>query len=118
MIKVMTDAYNGKKSRVISALYQALLKSRRNSTMYIKEKWEKDLGIELTEEEWHNLCWVQHSTTGSRVWREFGWKNVIRYNTTQQLEHNLCCRQCGQMGADHMCKVPKDKRVLGRNMGA
>ena len=41
IIKVMISAYNGKKDRVILALYQALLKSRGNSTMYMKEKWDE-----------------------------------------------------------------------------
>ena len=66
MIKVMIEAYEGKKGRGNSTLYQALLESRGNSTLYIKEKWEKELGIDMTEEEWYNVCRVQHSTTGSR----------------------------------------------------
>jgi hypothetical protein len=40
----MIDAYNGK-GRVISALYRALLKSRGNSTMYIKENGKGNLRL-------------------------------------------------------------------------
>ena len=82
----MNDLYTGGKSREISALYQGLLKSRGNSTMYVKEKWERELGIEITEEEWYNVCRIQHSTTASRLWRESGWKNIIRYFITPNMK--------------------------------
>ena len=33
--------------------------------MYVKEKGERELGIEITEEEWYNVCRIQHSTQHS-----------------------------------------------------
>ena len=38
IIKIMINAYEGRKCRVISALYQALGASEGASTVYIKEK--------------------------------------------------------------------------------
>ena len=67
VIKVLTDAYIGGKSRGISALYQGLLKSRGICTMYVKEKWERGLGIEITEKEWYNVFRIQHSTTAGFI---------------------------------------------------
>ena len=61
IIKIMMNAYEGRKCRVISALYQALGASGSNSTVYVKEKWEKELGVEITEDDWFNVCRVQHS---------------------------------------------------------
>ena len=63
VIKVLTDAYTGRKSRVISALYKGLLKSRGNSTMHVKEKWERELGIEITKKEWYE--WLSQSVFSS-----------------------------------------------------
>ena len=107
IIKIMMNAYEGRKCRVISALYQALGASGSNSTVYVKEKWEKELGVEITEDDWFNVCRVQHSATGSRVWREFGWKNIIRFFITPKIKgryasgQNSCWRLCGQAEADH-----------------
>lgn len=79
IIQIMINAYERRNCKVISTLYQALGTSGDNSTVYIKVKWEKELGIAITEEDWYNICTVQHSTTCSRAWRQFGWK--IFYNT-------------------------------------
>ena len=86
IIKIMVGAYEGRKCRVISALYQALGVSGGNSTIYIKEKWEKELGIEITEEDWYNVCKVQYSATCSRVWREFVWKSIVRFFITPKIK--------------------------------
>lgn len=73
----------------------------------------------MTEEEWYNVCRVQHSTTGSRVWREFGWKNIIRYFITPKIkgryapEQNACWRQCGEVGADHTHIFFKCQKMKG-----
>ena len=68
---------------MISALYQALGSSGGNSTVYIKEKWEKEIGIEITEDDWYTVCKGQHSATISRIWREFGWKNIEVFHYTK-----------------------------------
>lgn len=51
LIQLVVNAYEGKKVRAISALYQALHENRGNSTNYIKDKWDRELEIEMTEEE-------------------------------------------------------------------
>lgn len=56
VIEVFKRAYEGKKCRVISALYGSLMSCRKSSSLYIKEKWEKDLKEQITEEEWFNIC--------------------------------------------------------------
>lgn len=107
IIKIMMNAYERRKCRVISALYQAIGASGDNSTVYIKEKWEKELGIEITEDDWYNVCEIQHTATCSRIWREFGWKNIIRYFITPKIkgrctpDQRSCWRMCGQGEADH-----------------
>ena len=67
LIQLVVHAYEGRKVRVISALYQALHENRCNSTNYIKDKWDRELEKEMTEEEWENVCRIQHSTTALEV---------------------------------------------------
>ena len=50
---------------------------------------------------------AQHSSTSSKKWREFGWKNLIHFFITPQIKskssksQQQCWRQCGQMDANH-----------------
>ena len=107
LIRIMVQAYNNKKCRVISAVYQGLMTSKGTSTMYIKEKWEKGFGEQIDEKDWFNICKTQCTATSSRVWREFCWKNVTRYFITPKIrgrvaaEKQPCWRLCGNMDADH-----------------
>ena len=107
LIKIMVQAYDNKKCRVISAVYQGLMTSKGTSTMYIKEKWERGFGEQITEKDWYNICKTQCTATSSRVWREFCWKNMTRYFITPKIsgrvaaEKQPCWRLCGNMDADH-----------------
>lgn len=38
IITVLIDAYKGKMDKVVSKLYQAMLKSKENSSLYIKQQ--------------------------------------------------------------------------------
>ncbi len=89
-----------------------------NSTGYIKTKWEKELNIEISEEDWHSMLSAQHSSTSSRKWRIFAWKNLIRFFITPHIENKLsqsqgqCWRRCGHSNADHShifwsCLLPR-----------
>ena len=42
----------------------------------IKERWEKEGGLQITEEEWQDICTFQWKYTKSHAWKEFFWKNV------------------------------------------
>lgn len=89
-------------------LYQNLRDSEDFSTLYIKEKWENELKTNITVEEWQSMCEVQHTTTNSRIWREFGWKNLTRFFITRKLKskqtrsQHSCWRLCGEREANHI----------------
>lgn len=106
IIEIFHKAYEGKKLRVISALYQGLMAGRNTSTMYIKEKWEEELN-DISEEEWFKICKMQCTATCSRVWREFNWKNMIRFFITPKIRTRMvsnpqpCWRLCGQTDVGH-----------------
>lgn len=67
------NVYKGSTFRAISVLYQCLMECRANSTVYctLKVGWETELRIEISEEMWNNMCRTQHTTTNSRIWKEF-----------------------------------------------
>lgn len=66
-------------TKIISKLYKSILGGKGGSTYYVKEKWEKEGRITITEEEWTYICQTQWTTTGSNIWREFFWKNTMRF---------------------------------------
>lgn len=108
LIQVFTNAYNlGSNKKTISNLYLGIQSSKKHSTNYIKKKWEEELNIEITDETWLNILETQQSSTNSRSWREFCWKNVIRFFITPKLKSKQtgslhpCWRECGLLRADH-----------------
>ena len=92
---------------IISATYNCLLGLNTHSTSYIKEKWEKESGIQITDKEWETIWKCQWKCTSSMSWKEFNWKNLIRYFITPYQKHKCsdtvpaCWRQCGQQCSDH-----------------
>ena len=53
------------------------------------------------------MCTTQHSSTSSKRWREFGWKNLFRFFITPQIKHKQlrtqqpCWRLCGHINVNH-----------------
>ncbi len=107
--KMFIKAYNTKLSRqIIGELYRHIVELRGHSTNYIKAKWEKELGTVTTSEDWTNIINTQITTIASQLWRDFSWKNCIRFFITpmqksRQTRLQLTCRRgCGHSMADHM----------------
>ena len=110
LINIIIDAYKGKiYKKVVSKIYLCLQSYKKTSTLYVKNIWEKEANITLTEDEWLNICQINSSTTSSGQWREFAWKNIIRFFTTPKRKYLLsggtesgqCWRQCDNVMADH-----------------
>uniref|UniRef100_A0A669E9I5 Reverse transcriptase zinc-binding domain-containing protein n=1 Tax=Oreochromis niloticus TaxID=8128 RepID=A0A669E9I5_ORENI len=133
IIEIITGAYKKLPPRILTKLYNGLQNLNRNETLYIKQKWESELHLELSEDDWRSVCLSQHNSTSSRQWREYGWKNVIRFFITLHIKSKQlkipqrCWRLCGDRDANHShvfwkCKHIKPywesiavtmKRVLG-----
>ncbi|XP_060918509.1 uncharacterized protein LOC132992931 [Labrus mixtus] len=104
-------------NKFISRLYNSILQSKQESTEYIKKKWEKEGNVTISVESWEKISRLQWISTGSNTWREFCWKNVVRFFVTPvQKRHqgggDACWRLCGSNGADHFhifwnCQVIK-----------
>lgn len=75
------------------------------NTYYVKKKWEREGRITITEEEWSCICQTQWSTTRSNIWREFYWKNIMRFFVTPaQKKYQRtgdACWRCSDDGANH-----------------
>jgi len=74
-----------------------------------KRKWESEFKIKITDEDWQNMWKLHQTSTSSRIWREFSWKNLVRFFITpkvksKQLNRNIhCWWDCGALNADHSC---------------
>ncbi len=77
-----------------------------DSSLYIKERWEKESGITISTEDWENICKLQWATSRSSYWREFCWRNTIGFFLTPKqkntfLGNSNCWRLCGSRDANH-----------------
>ena len=80
---------------------------KAHSTEYVKTMWEKEGGMNISEEEWTAIWKLQWKCTNSQRWKEYGWKTVIRYFITpcQKTHYDgkppNCWRKCGEQRANH-----------------
>uniref|UniRef100_A0A3Q3B6N5 Reverse transcriptase domain-containing protein n=1 Tax=Kryptolebias marmoratus TaxID=37003 RepID=A0A3Q3B6N5_KRYMA len=107
IVQIFTNAYTNLPTKTVSKLYKGLQKHNENNTLNIKSKWEKELGVRITEGEWLSMCVTQQTSTSSKRWKEFGWKCIIRYFITPQImsrqrrKEQQCWRQCGHQNVNH-----------------
>lgn len=110
VVKVFMEALKGNAIRkLISKTYTSLQLERGHSTAYVKTRWEREANIKITEEDWLNICKTQSSTSSSGLWREFIWKNILRFFITPKIkgsqtnkpELGHCWRMCGNTSAGH-----------------
>lgn len=93
-------------SKIISKLYKAILQCKSENSLYIKKKWEKEGNFNISDENWQRICAIQWSSTSFSMWREFCWKNIVRFFITPQQkahfgEGSSCWRLCGENNANH-----------------
>nr|AAD02930.1 reverse transcriptase [Oryzias latipes] len=91
-------------TKIISKLYNSILSHKGENTYYVKERWEREGRLTITEEDWEQICRKQWITTGSNIWREFCWKSIMRFFTTPSQKKylgNSKCWRCGNNGANH-----------------
>lgn len=44
--------------KLLSVLYQGLVMTQGISTVYFREKWETELKMEISKDDWYNVCKV------------------------------------------------------------
>lgn len=87
VIEVFINAYKCTPVKIVSKLYRGLQKQNGRNSLYVKSKWERELNIELTETDWHAMCTTQQTSTSSKRWRDFGWKNIILFSITPHIKN-------------------------------
>lgn len=82
VMSVFLSAYKSEAcSSNVYKLYRGFLDFKRDFTSYIKEKWKKECSLSLSEVEWESIvCIFQWKITLSGMWREFCWKNILRFS--------------------------------------
>ena len=95
--------------KVIKEFFQTFLDMTPNNTLYIKEKWEAEIGIDISPDTWEDICSEAHLVTNSNTWREFKWKIITRFFRTPVIvakmgptHSNICWRQCGENVGNHI----------------
>ena len=106
ILKILLLASESPCTKIISKLYKAILHHKSGNTWYIKEKWEREGNLTITEDAWKRMCLMQWTSSCSTIWREFCWKNVIRFFITPLQKRyggggSSCWRQCGTDNANH-----------------
>ncbi|TKS65943.1 PiggyBac transposable element-derived protein 4 [Collichthys lucidus] len=107
IIRLFSRAYGEVTPRAVSKLYMCLIELNKDSTVYVKNKWEKELAVDISDEMWYDMWVIHQTTTQSGGWREFSWKNQIRYFITPRIKSKQlkapqpCWRQCDQIDPDH-----------------
>lgn len=113
----MGYTYKNLPSKIVLKSHNGLRNLNRNETLYIKQKWESERHLELSEDDWRSKCLSQHNSTSSRQWREYGWKNVIRFFITPYIKSKQlktpqqCWRLCGDWDANHSHVFWKCKNI-------
>ena len=108
VVVTLCNAYKNKYGRVISELYQGMVANRNTSTLYIKDKWGKELNEVITEDMWHDIIETQQTTSNSRMSREFCWKSIVRFFITPKMKKGRtavgqpCWRLCGEQNVTHI----------------
>ena len=107
IIQLTTCAHAGTSKSIVSTLYRGIAEGRGLNTTYIKERWEKELKENITNQQWDNICMSAFATSSSMYWREFCWKNLVRFFVTPKMKTYLgpsahtCWRNCGNDVANH-----------------
>ena len=70
------------KKGVILKLCKILQQQSNNNNLDVKEKWELEANIIITDEQWEETFKAGHKVTNSPTWREFDWKIKMRYFIT------------------------------------
>lgn len=56
LINIFTDAYKSKDNKhLISRIYKRLQNCNNYSTDYVKQKWEKESGLQISEDDWNDI---------------------------------------------------------------
>lgn len=98
---------NGDK-KIVSKLYHIFLSMNSHNSLRIKQRWEAEMNMPISQDTWRQMCTEAHLTTNSNTWKEFKWKIITRYFRTPEIVAKMgpphsssCWRNCGAQIATH-----------------
>lgn len=65
ILKIILSVSESPCTRIISKLYKDIFHPKSGNTCYIKEKWEKEGNVIITEDAWKRICLTQWTSTCS-----------------------------------------------------
>ena len=77
------------------------MERRGNTTLYVKLKWEREQGVNISEDEWLHIWRAQQSTASSHAWRLFCWKHLIRFFITPKIQNKYLSVLYGATNVDN-----------------
>lgn len=94
--------------KIISNAYQIFLDLDTNNTLRMKERWETEMNLAISEDAWEEICTEAHLVTNSNMWREFKWKVITRFFRTPEIISKMgpphsdrCWRNCSTLIGNH-----------------
>ena len=106
--QIFVDTYKAKNMKgIIGKLYEGFSLINKNLTNYIRERWEKEINMVISEDVWLQIWETQSFSTNSLFWRDFSCKNLTRFFITPNQKSRFsgsqcsCWRGCGSALADH-----------------
>lgn len=107
LVQIFINACKGKLTKQISMTYSILQTERKLSTTYIKLRWEKEAGINPSEEDWSKICKTTATTSSSDPWREFTWKqNSEVFLITPKIKELHKLQQATSIFLENVLKSP------------
>lgn len=107
LIHFLIKSHKMTPKNTLSKVYK-ILQNNNNMEDSIHVKWNLEIGDQINEEEWKQICSEIHKTTNSKFWREFAWKLYTRFFITPNVLSKInksttseCWRKCGEMRANH-----------------
>ena len=109
LVIFIANTYNKTNSKnILGRIYRIIQGEVEGGKPKALINWENELNINITEEDWENMCFNTWKTTNSQFWREFSWKLQIRYFITPMIQSKFnsniapgCWRKCGESKANY-----------------
>lgn len=63
------------------------------STLYIRDRLVRETKMQLSDEDWWNICENWKTTTRSKIWRVLCWKNIVMQRYSKHAGENVGKKQ-------------------------
>lgn len=108
LVRYIINIYDvGVKRKHVTTIVNLTKNINADITYRVKNKWEKELAVNISPKEWKQMCNNIFQTTHSHYWKEFSWKILNRYFRTPHIQGKMskiasnCWRLCAEQQADH-----------------